>query len=128
MLPYCRSEGIAIAPYSPLASGRLARAPDEKTRRSESDTIAKGKYDQTTELDNGIIEQVAAIASERNATRSQIALAWLLKKEPVASPIVGATKIGHIEEAIPALEIDLTTDEIDRLERYYQPHRVTFVK
>lgn len=128
MLPFCQSEGIAITPYSPLASGRLARTGDEKTQRSESDNIAKGKYDQTAELDRGILEQVAAIAAERSVTRSQVALAWLLKKQPVVSPIVGATKLRHLEEAIPSLEIDLTVEEIDRLEKYYHPHGVTFVK
>lgn len=128
MLPYCRSEGIAITPYSPLASGRLARTSEEKTHRSESDRIAKDKYDKTAELDSRIIEEVAAISLERNVSRAQVALAWLLQKEPVVSPIIGATKLKHIEEAIPALEIDLTREEVDRLEKFYQPHEVTFVK
>ncbi len=112
MLPLCRAEKIGVIPYSPLAGGRLTRDPQETTHRSETDEIAKWKYDATAEADRLIVDQVAAIAEKHGVPRAQIALAWLLQKEPVTAPIVGATKISHLEDAVAALSIRLTSEKI----------------
>lgn len=125
MLPLCRAEGIGVIPYSPLASGRLTRDwSSEQTARSESDAIAKSKYDSTAEADRVVVERVAAIAGQRGVARTHVALAWLLQKEPVAAPIVGATKARHLEEALGALTLKLTADEVVQLEEPYVPHRI----
>lgn len=125
MLPLCRVEGIGSIPYSPLASGRLTRDwSAESTARSETDQIAKSKYDSTTEADRPIIERVAEIAEKHGAPRVHIALAWLLQKEPVTAPIIGATKLSHLESAIGALDIKLTSEEVAYLEEPYVPHRI----
>jgi aryl-alcohol dehydrogenase-like predicted oxidoreductase len=125
MLPLCRDQKIGSIPYSPLASGRLTRDwSSERTMRSETDQIAKGKYDAAAEADRPVIERVAEIAQKRGASRTHIALAWLLQKEPVTAPIIGATKISHLEDAIGALAVKLTTEEVAYLEEPYVPHRV----
>jgi aryl-alcohol dehydrogenase-like predicted oxidoreductase len=125
MLPLCRAEKIGAIPYSPLASGRLTRDwSAESTLRSETDQIQKMKYDAATENDRPIVERVAELAQKHGATRSHIALAWLLQKEPVTAPIIGATKISHLEEAIGALSIKLTQEEVAYLEEPYVPHRI----
>src|SRR6188474_240087 len=98
MLPLCRDEGIAVTPYSPLASGRLTRDwSSETTLRSETDQIQKSKYDAAAEIDRPVIERVAEIGEKHGAPRVHIALAWLLQKKPVVAPIIGATKITHLE-------------------------------
>jgi aryl-alcohol dehydrogenase-like predicted oxidoreductase len=124
MLPFCRAEGIGVIPYSPLAGGRLARDPDEKTKRAETDQIAKWKYDATSDIDRPIIERVGELAKKHGVSRAQIALAWLLHKEGVTAPIVGATKISHLEDAVGALSVKLTPEEIAYLEEPYIPHPV----
>ncbi|MGU3470951.1 aldo/keto reductase [Paenibacillus sp. D51F] len=124
MLPLCREEKIGVIPYSPLAGGRLTRDPQETTLRSETDQIAKQKYDASADADRSIIDQVASIAEKRGVSRVQIALAWLLQKQPVTAPIVGATKISHLQEAVAALSVSLTPEEIASLEEPYVPHRV----
>jgi aryl-alcohol dehydrogenase-like predicted oxidoreductase len=125
MLPLCREEGIGVIPYSPLASGRLTRDwLAESTARSETDQIAKSKYDSTTEADRPIIERVAEIAEKHGVPRVHIALAWLLQKEPVTAPIIGATKIKHLEDAVGALSVKLTQEEVVYLEEPYAPHRI----
>jgi aryl-alcohol dehydrogenase-like predicted oxidoreductase len=125
MMPLCRAEKIASIPYSPLASGRLTRNfTAEKTARSETDQIAKSKYDTTTEVDKPIVERVAEIAEKRGVLRTHIALAWLLQKEPVAAPIIGATKLSHLDDAIGALSVKLTPEEVAYLEEPYVPHRI----
>ncbi|PLT29876.1 aldo/keto reductase [Peribacillus deserti] len=124
MLPLCREEKIGVIPYSPLASGRLTRNWTETTHRSETDHIQKSKYDATASADRFVVEQVAAIAEKRGVPRIHIALAWLLQKEPVTAPIIGATKISHLEDAIGALTIKLTPDEIESLEEPYVPHSI----
>ncbi len=125
MLPLCRAEKIGVAPYSPLASGRLTRDWDsEKTMRSETDQIAKSKYDSTAETDRLVVERVAEIAAKRGVARTHIALAWLLQKEPVTAPIIGATKLSHLEEANGALSVKLTREEVTYLEEPYVPHRI----
>jgi aryl-alcohol dehydrogenase-like predicted oxidoreductase len=125
MLPLCRAEGIGSIPYSPLASGRLTRDwSSEKTMRSETDQIAKGKYDATAEPDRKVVERVAETAEKHGASRTHIALAWLLQKEPVTAPIIGATKISHLEDAIGALSVKLTQEDVTYLEEPYVPHRI----
>jgi aryl-alcohol dehydrogenase-like predicted oxidoreductase len=124
MLPLCKAEKIGVIPYSPLAGGRLTKDPQEKTHRSETDQIVKQKYDATAATDRLIIDQVAAIAEKYGVPRAQIALAWLLQKDPVTAPIVGATKISHLEDAVAAHSIKLTPEEIVSLEEPYVPHRI----
>ncbi len=124
MIPLCRAEGIAIVPYSPLAGGRLAREPNEITPRAQTDQVAKWKYDATADIDRPIIERVGELAKRHGVSRAQIALAWLLHKEYVTAPIVGATKISHLEEAVGALSVKLKPEEITYLEEPYVPHPV----
>ncbi len=125
MLPLCRDQKIGTTPYSPLASGRLTHDwSAEKTARSESDVIAKGKYDSTAEADQKVVERVAELAQKLGVSRTQIALAWLLQKAPVTAPIIGATKLSHLEEAVGALSVKLTAEDVAYLEEPYVPHRV----
>ncbi|AIY09968.1 aldo/keto reductase [Paenibacillus polymyxa] len=124
MLPLCREEKIGVIPYSPLASGRLTRDPEETTYRSETDDIQKSKYDATANADRWIVERVANIAEKHGVPRVQIALAWLLQKAPVTAPIIGATKISHLKEAVAALTVKLTTEEVAFLEEPYVPHSI----
>lgn len=125
MMPLCREEGIGTIPYSPLASGRLTRDwSAANTLRSETDQFQKMKYDASSEIDRPIVERVAELAQKYGVSRSQIALAWLLQKEPVTAPIVGATKIAHLEEAVGALSLKLSPEDVACLEEPYVPHRV----
>jgi aryl-alcohol dehydrogenase-like predicted oxidoreductase len=126
MLPLCRDQKIGSIPYSPLASGRLTRdwSSSESTLRSETDQIQKSKYDAAAEMDRPIVERVAEIAKNHGVPRVHIALAWLLQKEPITAPIIGATKISHLVDAIGALSVKLTGEEIAYLEEPYTPHRI----
>jgi aryl-alcohol dehydrogenase-like predicted oxidoreductase len=125
MLPLCRAEKIGSIPYSPLASGRLTRDwSSERTLRSETDQIAKNKYDATAATDQKVVERVAETAQKRGIPRTHIALAWLLQKEPVTAPIIGATKITHLEEAVGVLSVKLTQEEVAYLEEPYVPHPI----
>lgn len=125
MVPLCREEKIGLIPYSPLASGRLTREwSSESTLRAETDQIAKGKYDSTSDADQLVVKRVAELAGKHGVPRSQIALAWLLQKVPITAPIIGATKISHLEEAVGALSVKLTQDEVSYLEELYVPHQV----
>ena len=125
MLPLCREEKIGVIPYSPLASGRLTRDwASESTLRSETDQIQKNKYDAAAENDRPVVERVAELADKHGLGRVHIALAWLLQKQPVTAPIIGATKISHLEDAVGALSVQLTPEEIAYLEAPYVPHRV----
>jgi len=125
MLPLCRAEKIGLIPYSPLASGRLTRDwSAESTLRSETDQIAKNKYGATEETDRRVVQRLAEIAEKRGARRASIALAWMLQKEPVTAPIVGATKLSHLEDALEALTVKLTPEEVTALEEQYVPHRI----
>ena len=121
MVPYCVEENIALTPYSALASGRLSRKPGEgDTKRAAEDKFAKFKYDATAEQDNVIISRVAELAEKHEVTMTEVSLAWLLTK--VTSPVVGATKLHHIEGAAKALELELSEEEIKYLEEPYVPH------
>lgn len=124
MMPLLRAQGMASTPYSPLAAGRLTRDWSDTTKRFETDTIARGKYDATESTDRRIVEEVGRIAQEHGVPRVQIALAWLLSKGPVVAPIIGATKDEHIDNAVAALEVELTPDEIVALEEPYAPHAI----
>ena len=121
MVPYCEEENIALTPYSALASGRLSRKPGkDDTKRAAEDSYAKFKYDATAEQDNVIIDRVSELAESRSVSMTEISLAWLLTK--VTSPVVGATKLHHIEGAAKAVDMDLTAEEIAYLEEPYVPH------
>ena len=120
MVPYCQEEGIALTPYSALASGRLSRKPGETSERLEKDAYAKFKYDTTAQQDGVIIDRVAKIAEKRGVTMTEVSLAWLLTK--AASPVVGATKFHHVDGAAKATELELTEEEIACLEAPYVPH------
>ncbi len=121
MVPYCEEENIALTPYSALASGRLSRKPDEQdTKRALEDAYAKFKYDATANQDSIIINRVSELANKHGVSMTEISLAWLLTK--VASPVVGATKLSHIEGAVKAVDLTLTDDELAYLEEPYVPH------
>src|SRR5215472_18541995 len=125
MLPLCREEKIGVIPYSPLASGRLTRDwSKDRTLRSETDHIAKSKYDTTAETDGQVVSRVADMAEQHGVPRVHIALAWLLQKKPVTAPIIGATKITHLEDAVGALSVQLTQEEVAYLEEPYVPHHI----
>ncbi len=120
MVPYCREEGIALTPYSALASGRLSRKPGETSERLEKDAYARFKYDATARQDGVIIDRVAELADKRGVSMTEISLAWLLTK--AASPVVGATKYHHVDGAVKAAELELTEEEAAYLEAPYVPH------
>ncbi|MBL8537330.1 MAG: aldo/keto reductase [Hyphomonadaceae bacterium] len=124
MAPLCRDQGIGMIPWSPLARGRLTRAPDLTTTRSETDRFGKFLYKKTEESDRAIIDRVGALAEARNVSRAQVALSWLLHKPGVSAPIVGATKPEHLVDAANAVSLQLTPAEIQTLEELYAPHPV----
>jgi len=124
MLPLCEAEGIGVIPWSPLARGRLTRDWDETTERSGTDAFGRTLYAHTADADRKVVERVAEIAAKRGVPRAQVALAWVLAKPEVSAPIVGASKAGHLDDAIAALAIDLTDEELDQLEEPYVPHAV----
>ncbi|WP_398476005.1 aldo/keto reductase [Tardiphaga sp.] len=124
MLPFCADQGIAVMPWSPLARGRLTRAWDETSERQNTDEFGKGLYVQAEEADRKIVEQVAAVAKSRGVPQAQVAMAWLLQKPGITSPIIGASKPGHLTDAVAALSLKLTKDEIAALETPYVPHAV----
>ncbi len=126
MIPYCRQTGVGIIPWSPLARGFLAgnRTPDKsgETARSRSDSFAHSMYYQ--EADFAVLEAVETVARARGLSSAQVALAWMLHKPGVTSPIIGASKIAHLEEAIAALDIQLSEEEMASLEAPYRPHPI----
>lgn len=125
MMPLCAELGVGVIPWSPLARGRLTRNWDDQTERSQTDEFGKTLYQQAIDADKKIIEAVASIAIRRNVSKANVALAWMLSKEYVASPIIGASKIHHLEDAITALDLVLTPEEIHELEENYIPHRIS---
>ncbi|MDT3377265.1 aldo/keto reductase [Labrys portucalensis] len=124
MLPLCRDQGIAVLPWSPLARGRLTRDWNESSERQQSDNVGTALYDATQEADRRVIEAVAAIAKARGVPRAQVALAWVAQKSGVTAPIVGASKPHHLNDAIAALDLKLTGEEIAALEAPYVPHAI----
>jgi aryl-alcohol dehydrogenase-like predicted oxidoreductase len=127
MIPQCVDQGVAVLPWSPLARGLLAgtrtREGEKLTTRAQTDSFADSLY--TPEVDFAVVDRVTEVASERGVPRAQIALAWLLHKPGVTAPIVGATKVDHLEDAIAAEELSLSQAEIARLEEQYVPHAVS---
>jgi len=125
MLGLCQSEGIGILPWSPLARGRLTRAwQSEQTKRFETDLFAKNMYAKSEDADRQVVDRLGVIAEQRGVPRAQLALAWLLNKPIVTSPIVGATKPHHLQDAVAALSLHLTPEEVASLEEPYIPHAV----
>jgi len=125
MIGLCRAEGIAVIPWSPLARGRLTRPwKVEETLRSESDRFGKFLYGGTEEADRKVVDRLGEIAEKRGVPRAQVALAWLLAKPGVTAPIVGATKPHHLTDAVAALSVHLTPEEMTALEEPYVPHPV----
>ncbi|MFD9934546.1 aldo/keto reductase [Streptomyces massasporeus] len=121
MLPLCEDQGVGVLPWSPLARGRLTRDWDTTTERSATDTFGSNLYQ---EGDRTIVEAVTRIAGERGVPRAQVALAWLLHQHTVTAPIVGASRPGHLEDAVAAVEIELSDKELEELQRPYGPHPI----
>ncbi len=121
MLPLCADQGIGVLPWSPLARGRLAREWGEKTKRSETDRFGAQLYQDS---DRSIVERVGEVAKERGVPRAQVALAWVLSNRVVAAPIIGATKVEHLDDAVAAADLELTDEELRRLEEPYEPHTI----
>ncbi|OCJ11181.1 alcohol dehydrogenase [Rhizobium sp. AC44/96] len=124
MLPFCADQKIAVIPWSPLARGRLTRDWDEKTERSESDEFGKTLYKQAHDADRAIIEVVGRLAAKYGLPRAQVAAAWVLQKNVVTAPIIGASKPGHLTDAVAALALKLSPEDVAALEEPYVPHRV----
>jgi aryl-alcohol dehydrogenase-like predicted oxidoreductase len=122
MLPLCVDRGVGVIPWSPLARGRLARPWTETTERSEHDVFGSTLYHEAT--DRKIVDRVGEIATERGVSMAQVATAWMLSKPAVTSPIIGATKPHHIDDALAAVDLVLSDEEIERLEEPYEPHAV----
>ncbi len=125
MVPYCHDAGIALTPYSPLASGRLVKKPGESSARSEHDSVLHSKYDRSAQQDAVIIARVAELAQKYGLTTTQVALGWLLQK--VTAPVVGATKSKHLSEAIAAVGVKLSPEDCAYLEEPYVPHQLVGV-
>jgi aryl-alcohol dehydrogenase-like predicted oxidoreductase len=124
MLPLCRDAGIAVMPWSPLARGRLTRDWNATSARAEKDEFGKTLYAKTADADRRVVEAVAKVAADHGIPRAQVALAWLLQKPGITAPIVGATKLSHLEDAVAALSVTLSEEEIAQLEAPYVPHEV----
>ncbi|MEV7391076.1 aldo/keto reductase [Streptomyces sp. NPDC091215] len=124
MLPLCADQGIGVIPWSPLARGRLTRDWDAVTGRSSADPMGSALYNATEAADRAVVEQVAKISAARSIPRAQVALAWLLHNPVISAPIVGAGKPDHLNDALAALEVSLTDEEVAELEAPYVPHPV----
>ncbi len=124
MLPLCRLEGIGVIPWSPLARGRLTRDWDTQSARAETDAFGRGLYAKTADADRRVVEALTAVAAARGVPRAQVALAWLLQKSVISAPIVGATRLEQLDDAVAALALTLTPDEVVALEAPYVPHAV----
>jgi len=124
MLPLCQSEGIGVTPWSPLARGRLARPWQDapQTERAKNDPFADRLYEKSKKLDKPVVDRVLEVAKARGVSPAQIALAWMLSKPAVTSPIVGATKPHQLDDALKAVSLKLTNEEMTRLEELYEPH------
>lgn len=124
MLPLCNAEKIGVIPWSPLAKGRLTREWGAVTERSVNDAVGSKFFPESNEADRIIVERVKELSEKRGVPRAQIALAWVLHKKPVTAPIIGATKVSHLEDAVKALTVTLSPEEIAFLEEPYLPHGV----
>jgi len=121
MMPLCAAEGVGVIPWSPLARGRLTRAWNSSTNRMETDEFGKTLY---LEADRQVVERVGEVASQRGVPRAQVALAWMLQKPFITAPIVGASKPHHLDDAVAAVSLKLTAEEIAALEEPYVPHAI----
>ncbi|MEM9034529.1 MAG: aldo/keto reductase [Actinomycetota bacterium] len=124
MLPLCADQGVGTIPWSPLGRGLLTRPWDETTTRSGSDTMIEARYEESR--DRPIVERVAEVAAAKGVSMAQVAMAWVLRNPVVASPIVGVTKMHHLEEAVSALDVELTDDDVAQLEELYTPRENIF--
>jgi len=124
MLPLCEDQKVAVIPWSPLARGRLTRDWDEATERTKTDAFGSGLYKNIGDADRAVVEAVAAVAKARGVPRAQVALAWVAQKQGVTAPIIGASKPHHLTDAVAALSLKLTQQEIASLEAPYVPHAV----
>ena len=124
MLPLCRDAGIGVIPWSPLARGRLARPWNTQSARTETDNFGRTLYANSAEADRQVVEAVGAVAAQLGAPMAQVALAWVLQKPEVSAPIVGATRIEQLDDAVAALALSLTAEQVQALEAPYQPHAV----
>ena len=128
MIPLCQDQGVGLMPWSPLARGRLTRPKGQETARTLSDVSGKSFYAGTEVEDGRVIDVVEQVASERGLPMAQVALAWVLRQRAVSAPIIGASKPGHLDDAIAALGVQLSDEEVARLEAPYVPHAVTGFK
>lgn len=124
MLPLCAAEGVGVIPWSPLARGRLTRDWNASSERQENDAFGRTLYQQTEEADRRVIEAVAQVAERRGITRAQVAMAWLTQKSEVTAPIIGASKVEHLNDAVAALALSLDASECEELEAAYIPHPI----
>jgi aryl-alcohol dehydrogenase-like predicted oxidoreductase len=125
MLPLCADEGVGVIPWSPLARGRLTRDWDDQTERSQTDEFGKKLYAVQVDADRKVVERLGEVSKRIGAPRAQVALAWLLQKPGIVSPIVGATKEHHLEDAAKAVELKLSAEDVAALEDAYVPHAVS---
>jgi aryl-alcohol dehydrogenase-like predicted oxidoreductase len=126
MMPLCKEQGIGVIPWSPLARGRLTRPWDHKnaTPREGTDVFGNSMYERTADADQAVVKRVSEIASARGIPMAQVALAWQFSKPYITSPIIGATKPHHLDDAVAAVDVQLSTDEIAKLEEPYIPHPI----
>ncbi|RFB86941.1 alcohol dehydrogenase [Rhizobium leguminosarum bv. trifolii] len=124
MLPLCKAEGVGIMAFSPLARGRLSRPWEESSLRSETDNVTARFYGHADEADRRVVDVVAKIADDKNVSRSLVSMAWLNTKAGVTAPIIGATKLQHLKDAVASLAVKLSDDEVRELEEPYVPHSV----
>jgi aryl-alcohol dehydrogenase-like predicted oxidoreductase len=128
MLPLCQAEGIGVLPWSPLARGKLTRDWDVSSKRTDTDLVTRGLYQATDASDRLVADQVRLVAEARGVPRAQVALAWVARQAAVTAPIVGASKLAHLDDAVAALSLQLTDAEVTALERPYIPHPVVGFK
>lgn len=124
MLPFCADQGIGVIPWSPLARGRLTRDWDETSERQQTDEFGKGLYAQAVDADRAVVAAVGRVAERRGVPRAQVALAWVAQKGAVTAPIIGASKPNHLTDAVAALSLQLSGEEVAALEAPYVPHRI----
>jgi aryl-alcohol dehydrogenase-like predicted oxidoreductase len=124
MIPLCRDQGVGLIPWSPLARGRLTRPAGVTTKRSETDAVMKALFGKTEEADKAVIDAVEKVAAELNVPMAQVALAWVLAKPGMSAPIVGASKVAQLDDAVTALDLTLSAEHLAALEAPYIPHAV----
>lgn len=124
MIPLCIAEGVGLIPWSPLARGRLTRDWDASSARAENDDFGRSLYAKSADADRKVVETLARVAVRLGRPRAQVALAWLLAKSEVTAPIVGATRLEQLDDAVAALSLELAPEDIAELEAPYLPHAI----